>query len=193
MTSFRKNELVIKNGKKYFGKAWMEKRGDLYVLHLKGTPYEVGYQHGVLMKEEIKKGVARIYADPINGGRRSYSLIKWIMKKYLNLKIFNPIVKAQPREILDQLKGIADGSGISYKTILRGNHHTAVTMIMTPVLFKSYNKKFEKLGIKIGACSTFVATKNATSNGLTIVGRNTDYSGIEGWPKYQTVLFVEPK
>ncbi|MFW9951357.1 MAG: carcinine hydrolase/isopenicillin-N N-acyltransferase family protein, partial [Candidatus Thorarchaeota archaeon] len=25
------------------------------------------------------------------------------------------------------------------------------------------------------------------------VGRNTDYSGIEGWPKYQTVLFVEPK
>ena len=170
----------------------MEEKENLYILHLKGTPYEVGYQHGVLMSEEIKKGVARAYADPLTQGRKSYSPLNWIMKRYLDFKIYRPMKKAQSPEILAQLKGIADGSGISYKTIFKANHHTAVSMVMMPIIVNANLKKFKKLGITPGACSTFVATKKATQDGKTIVGRNTDYSGIEGWPKYQTVMFVEP-
>ena len=56
MSDNKKDKIQIIDNKKYFKDAWMEKRGDLYVLHLKGSPYEVGYQHGILMKEEIKKG-----------------------------------------------------------------------------------------------------------------------------------------
>ena len=185
--------LQTKDGKRYFGEAWMERRGELYILHLKGSPYEIGYQHGILMSEEIRQGVVDLYADPIGGGRKTYSPLIWLIKQYLNKKVYNPIEKAQPQRLLEQLRGIADGSGVPYKKIFKANHHTAVIMTMTPVLIKQNLKKFNKLGIEIGACSTFVATKEATSNGKTIVGRNTDYSGVEGWPKYQTIFFVEPE
>ena len=58
----------------------------------------------------------------------------------------------------------------------------------------NFLKKFNQLGINLEeACSTIVMTKAATINGLTIVGRNTDYSGIDAWPKYQTVSFVSQK
>ena len=185
--------LQMKDGKRYFGDAWMERRGELYILHLKGSPYEIGYQHGILMSEEIRQGVVDLYADPINGGRKTHSPLSWLIKQYLNKKVYNPIEKAQPQQLIEQLKGIADGSGVPYKRIFKANHHTAVIMTMTPVLIKQNFKKFNKLGIQIGACSTFVATKEATINGKTIVGRNTDYSGVEGWPKYQTIFFVEPE
>jgi tetratricopeptide (TPR) repeat protein len=193
LSSNNNNKLEIRDGKRYFGEAWMEKREDLYILHLKGSPYEVGYQHGILMSEEIKQGAANFYADPINGGRKSYSLKNLLIKLYLNKKVYNPIEKAQSKELIEQLKGIADGSGVPYNIIFKANHHTTVSMVMTPVIIKQHLKKFNNLGINVGACSTFVATKEATINGSTIVGRNTDYGGIEKWPKYQTISFVEPE
>jgi len=191
-TSTKAGKVRIEGGKRYYKDAWMEKRDGLYILHLKGTPYEVGYQHGILMSEEIKDGAVKLYADPIFRGKKSYSPLSFFIKAFLKLKIYKPIEKAQPRDVIDQLKGIADGSGVPYKTIFRGNHHTAVYMVMTPTLVKKNLKVFNKLGIQIGACSTFVTAKDATLNGKTIVGRNTDYSEIEKWPKYQTIMFVEP-
>ena len=188
-------EIRVLDGKKYYGDAWMEKRGDLYVLHLKGTPYDVGFQHGILMRDEIRNGVVKRYSDPINGGVKTRSLMSWILTQYLNYKIFKPYEKAQPRDVLDELKGIADGCGLPFKTIFKANHHTGVSMNMMPVIFKQNLKKFQKLGVQIGAgaCSTFGATKEATKDGKTVVGRNTDYGGVEGWPKYQTAMFVEPE
>ncbi len=187
------NKVLFKNGKYYYGEAWVEKKDYLNVLHLKGAPYEVGYQHGILLKDEIKKGAVKIYADPLSNQGISNPLMKIIGKMFLNSKIYRPAEKAQPKALIEHLKGIADGSGVSYKTIFKGNHHTSVNMVMTPVIFKSTEKKFKELGITIQpACSTFVATKEATIDGKTIVGRNTDYSAIHEWPMHQTVSFVEP-
>ncbi len=191
--TLKNEQLRVVDGKRYFGDAWMEKRGDLYILYLTGSPYEIGFQHGILMSEEIKQGVAKLYADPIRPySEKGFSLLAWGLGRYLDWKVYRPLEKAQPKEILQELKGIADGSGVPYKTIFKANHHAGVTMAMMPVLINANMKKFEKLGIDVGACSTFVATKEAALNGKTIVGRNTDYSGVEGWPKYQTVSFVKP-
>ena len=189
-----KNEQVrIIDGKRYFGDAWLETRGNLYMIHLKGSPYEIGFQHGVLMSEEIRKGPIKIYADPITGGRGGFSLKNWVLGLYLDWKVYRPLEKAQPQELLDEIKGIADGSGLPYEIIFKANCLNVVETTMTPILIKSSAKELEKLGITLQACSTFVATREATLNGKTIVGRNTDYPGVEGWPKYQTVFFVEPK
>jgi len=193
MSTLSNKKLQVRDGKRVFGDAWMEKRDDLYVLYLKGSSYEIGYQHGILMREEIKQGAVKFYADPINQGRGGFSFKNWLIRRYLGWKVYKPLKKSQPKEILDELKGIADGCGLPYKLIFKANHHTGVAMTMTPVLIKQYLKKFNKLGINFGACSTFVATKEATINGKTIVGRNTDYSGIERWPRFQTVAFVEPE
>ncbi len=193
MSSIRNEKLRIEGNKKYFGNAWMEKRDDIYLMHLNGSPYDVGYQHGILMSEEIKDGVVRMYASPFAGGEKSYSPKLWFLKKYINKKVFHPLEKTQPKDILDQLRGIADGSGLSFKTVFIGNHNAALSQAMFPIQVEKILKKFSKIGINIGACSSFAASKKATLNGKTIVGRNTDYGGITKWPKYQNVCFVEPE
>ncbi|MHA1687831.1 MAG: C45 family autoproteolytic acyltransferase/hydrolase [Promethearchaeota archaeon] len=186
-------KVVEKKGKFYYQNAWAIKKKYLNILHLKGTPHEIGFQHGILLSEEIKNGAVSIYADPLKAEGVRNPLMKMIGKLYLNKKIYKPTEQAQPKEIIEQLKGIAEGSGVPYSTIFKANHHTSVKMVMTPIIFKSTEKKFNKMGIFIKpACSTFVATKKATLNGETIVGRNTDYSGIQEWPTYQTISFVEP-
>ena len=43
-------EVRIKGKQRFFGSAWTENRGGLTVIHLQGTPYEMGYQHGILLK-----------------------------------------------------------------------------------------------------------------------------------------------
>jgi len=78
----KNTELRVEGNKKYFGDAWMESRDGLNTVHLKGTPYEIGYQHGILLKEEVDKGAARFYADIIYGGREMpFSPKIWIFKK----------------------------------------------------------------------------------------------------------------
>lgn len=190
--SLKSEQLHEVDGKRYFGQAWMEKRGELYILHLKGSPYERGYQHGVLLREEIKLGVVKEYADIISQGRGGFSFKNWLLGKYLDYKVYKPLEKAQPKDLLAELKGIADGSGMPYETIFKANHDTAVSMTLMPVFIHSRIKELQKMGIDVGACSTFVATREAALNGKTVVGRNTDYHGLGGWPRYQTVMFVEP-
>ena len=142
----------------------------------------------------MSKGAAGFYADVIYGGREMpFSLKMWLLRKFLEWKVYVPLEKSQPRNILEELKGIADGSGMDYDLIFRANHHTGPSMVLTPVMARDNIAAFEKLGIRVGACSTFAATGKNTAGGRTIVGRNTDYSGVALWPKYQTILFVNPK
>lgn len=137
----------------------MEKKEGSYVLHLMGSPYETGYQHGALLREEIADGAVGFYADVINGGRKApFSLTTWFMRKFLDGKVYVPLEKSQPREVLEELKGIADGSGVPYDVVFRANHNTGPSMVLTPVLATNTIAAFGKLGIEIkaGACSTFV-------------------------------------
>lgn len=193
MDALRETKLRSEGTKRYFGKAWMEQRNGNYLLHLSGTPYEIGYQHGALLRDEVNRGAARFYADLINGGREMpFSIKIWLLRKYLEWKVYVPLEKAQPKNILEELKGIADGSGVPYDIIFRANHHTGPAMVLTPVLASDNIEAFQKIGIKVGACSSFAATGRLTANGGIIVGRNTDYGGVSLWPRYQTLLFVKP-
>jgi len=192
-TKLQKTAVRSEGQRRYFGDASMEMRDGLYVLRLKGTPYEIGYQHGALLKEEIKKGAAPFYADVIYGGREMpFSLKIWLLRKFLDWKVYVPLFKNQPKNILEELKGIADGSGVPFDIIFKANHHTGPSMVLTPSFAKDNLKAFEKIGIKVGACSSFAAVGKAADGGKTVVGRNTDYGGVVQWPKYQTLLFLSP-
>jgi len=189
----KNTELRVEGSKKYFGDAWMESRDRLNILHLKGTPYEIGYQHGILLKEEVDKGAARFYADIIYKGREMpFSAKIWFLRKYLEWNVYVPREKSQPPSILEELKGISDGSGVPFDIIFKANHHTAVIMVLRPAFVKEKIEAFDKIGIDISACSTFASTGKATAGGKTIVGRNTDYSGFVLWPEYQSLFFIQP-
>ncbi|KPK41128.1 MAG: hypothetical protein AMJ78_06300, partial [Omnitrophica WOR_2 bacterium SM23_29] len=42
------------NKEEILKKAKLEERGGILLLQLSGTPYEMGYQHGVLLKDRIR-------------------------------------------------------------------------------------------------------------------------------------------
>ncbi len=42
------------------GDGWLESIDGYPVLHLKGTPYEMGYQHGALLKDSVRQNMHNI-------------------------------------------------------------------------------------------------------------------------------------
>ena len=177
---------------KRFGEAWVEKRGANYLLHLSGTPYEMGYQHGTLMREEIKNGTVPVFSDPISHNASFALKPKWVrlfLMKYLEVTVYGPIENNTPREYLEELRGIADGAGLDFKTVFIANFLSDLTMAMTPGVIE---KKAGELGSG-PECTGFAAAGGATPDGKLVFGRNTDYSGQGRWLPYQTIFFYKPK
>ena len=85
---------------------WLEERNGVKILHVSGSHYEMGYQHGHLLKEEALQNM-RAFLD-YTTRRITYEELRDIwnsMKNYL------------PNEYIDELHGLADGSGTSFEEI----------------------------------------------------------------------------
>ena len=87
---------------------------NLPVLHLNGTPYENGFQHGQVMKNKIhelvvlwKKDIEKRYQIPAD---------KFI-KIFLDSTDYIPSIKKWTPDLLEEIKGISAGSGIDFNTI----------------------------------------------------------------------------
>jgi hypothetical protein len=177
-------------GRKAFGRASLEFRGGLNVLKLCGSHYEMGYQHGALLEDEVRRGAVLYFAKPADNFapfKHMNRLSRRLLSKYFDLTIYRPLLKCSPRQYLAELKGLADGSGLGFADIFRGNMLSDLNMNLIKVL----EKKALRQAVETG-CTSFAAFDGATADGSLIMGRNTDYSGGGLWNKYQTVMFYEP-
>jgi len=190
--SLQGNTISMEASVTRFGKARKEKRGGNIILYVTGTPYEMGYQHGMLLREEIRKGVVPVFADPVSSMpdyQEKPSWFRFIILKYLELKVYAPIEDHTPIQYLQELKGIADGSGIDYRTIFIANFLSDLNMVMIPELI---NRKAKEAGVSL-SCSSLAVTGSATADGTLLFGRNTDYSGQGRWAANQVIIFYEPE
>lgn len=179
-------------GKTILGRAWKERRNGNIILEIAGEPYEMGYQHGALMKEEIVRGVVPLFGDPVGNSKeygRKPVLLRWLVLKYLDFMVYGPLERNTPKEYLEELKGIADGSGLEYRSVFRATFQSELGMLMTAGVI---NKKIKELGIA-AECSAFAASRSATADGRLIIGRNTDYGGQGRWMAGQTIFLYRPK
>jgi hypothetical protein len=177
-------------GRKAFGRATVEKRGGLNVLRLCGSHYEMGYQHGALLRDEIEKGALPFYAAPAENFapfKHSRSLTRWVLARYFDWAIYRRLLKYSPRQYLAELKGIADGSGQSFADVFRGNMLSDLNMNLIKVLEKKALKQVGQQG-----CTSFAAFGGASEDGKLVMGRNTDYAGGGLWDRNQTVVVYEP-
>ena len=89
-------------------------QGNLRVLTLQGTPYELGRQHGEALKQDIGALVG-LWKEDI---RKTYRVDPdAFIKKFLAGTDFeNPIKKWTP-QLWDELRGISEGSGIDFDTM----------------------------------------------------------------------------
>jgi hypothetical protein len=132
------------------------------VVHLEGTHFEIGRQHGALLKEQIHflhKEYGENFMFPLVGEQ---NIREWAETAESFI----------PQKYIEEMRGIAEGSGISYEKTLQIN--CAIDRLQS--LF----------------CSTVTASGDATKDGDVIFGRNLDFAGRGILHKATVVLVMKP-
>jgi hypothetical protein len=160
------------------------------VVEIGGDPYERGRQHGVALGERIRHLRHRLIDDIVFGkGPAMGSAFLGVL--YGILARMHPNI---PRELRQEMRGVADGARVPYRDILLINCFDDVlhTLIqLNPVLAPILHHRFVKpvlgwLGAPPTpspgfACSAFALTGIASSTGAPIHGRNLDYLINDGF------------
>jgi len=148
------------------GKGWLESRAGKLVLHVAGTPYEMGYQHGVLLRKQIRQLVTRLYAVGA-----TQAILEPDSPALPRLKeAYQKCLPYIPKDILEELRGLADGAQLPLEQIR--------TVNMIPELFH---------------CSGFALWGRATKGGVLYHGRILDYAIDIGYQNYAVIIVAHPK
>jgi len=132
------------------------------LIKISGTSYERGYKFGKKFKDEIKSCIK--FEDKFWSVGVSLDQTKKSTKK--NEKIF----KSFAPEILEEIRGLADGSKLKYEELLNSS-------ISSPYFSPMF-------------CSAFVALNNLTKNRGPIMGRNVDW--LKESKKYVRYVLTRP-
>lgn len=86
---------------------WLEQQDNVTILYVSGTPYQMGYQHGFLLKDEVQENIRAFlhYAEKVLSIDELLQL--W--------NISQPYV---PSHYIEEIHGIADGANISFSDII---------------------------------------------------------------------------
>lgn len=137
--------------------------GSVPVLRLSGTPREMGFQHGAALKPQIHFLYHEYYEAMVKRLVGEADLKAWARET-------EPFV---PEAYRDEMRGLAEGSGLPYEEVLVVN-----TMI----------DRFQTI-----ACSTVVASGEATKDGQVYFGRNLDFPGRNLLQKMTVVIVWSPE
>lgn len=150
------------------GKGWLETINGYKVLHLKGSPYEMGYQHGALLKDSVKDNLE--YMIKVRGDQ---ALVKWQGVEVKPASLIRMIISIQkpfvPRKYFEELNGLAEGSGLDVDLVRVGN--------FIPELFH---------------CSGFAVMNSATKDGTLYHGRVLDYAIDWKLQEHAVLIVAEP-
>jgi hypothetical protein len=151
------------------GEGFLETVDGYPVLHLKGAPYEMGYQHGRLLKEHIRQSLH--FLLDVKGKERKIQVLGQELLAPRDVVRF--IIERQRKfvrpEFLAELDGLADGAGIAREDVRIGN--------FIPELFH---------------CSGFAVMNEATKDGTLYHGRVLDYAIDWQLQEHAVLVVAEP-
>jgi hypothetical protein len=179
-------EWPVRDAVRTFGPAYRYPAAGWIYLHIEGAPYERGYQHGFLMAREIPEYLERCAADlGVKIDQQGWTELR-TSANALFLRGFD-------REILEEMRGIADGATaagakwlgraidlvdivVANTTVELGELRSA--MWTTPTGLEGlhleapsyYNRKRDSV---LEHCSAFAATGPATRDGKMVIGHVT--------------------
>jgi isopenicillin-N N-acyltransferase-like protein len=134
------------------------------VVEVSGTSYEMGLQYGTACPE-IHRALDIIYQ--VFGGREK---VNKLAEKYVPLYL--PLAWEYAPEIIDEMKGMADGARVDFEDIF------------------FVNITYEIAGLPVMGCTSFAAAGKATKSGGVIAGQNFDYINL--WDKVMVILKMKP-
>jgi len=153
-------------------KAQLLANGDLRYIELEGSAYERGLKHGKFLKPEIKAVTDSLLNDiekTTNINPRDF------ISKFLSETDFLSEIKKWTPELLEEIKGISDGSGIDYEIIFM--HQLGDEFFFNTEYIMAH--KCSSIGI------------NKTSNHSSIAAQNMDIPKY--FHGYQTVMKIKNK
>ena len=180
------SEWPVAEAVRTFGPAYRYPAAGWIYLHIEGQPYERGYQHGFLMAREIPEYFARCASDL--GSKADAS--GWGQLRTVANALF---LRGFDREILEEMRGIADGANaagakwlgrpidlvdvvVANVTVELGELRGAIAATPTGLEGLQFDPPayFEKKRDSvIEHCSAFAATGPATRDGKMVVGHVT--------------------
>lgn len=134
------------------GQGFLEEVDGYRVLHVKGTPYEMGYQQGALLKNDIRELVHFLFEVKAKEMKVEVAGLNLLNPKRAIGGIAASQKKFVPERFHEELRGLSDGSGVSLQDTIAAN--------FIPEMFH---------------CSGFALSGSATKDGTLYHGRILDY------------------
>ena len=163
------------------------------VLCVQGTPYEMGYQHGYLMRDYIVdhySGILTYIYSEIGGWEPDGVTIptpeQWETGRDIAVSayydLFDALVQEETPQLYQEALGIAAGLEARYQS-----EGLECPIPLEDVLYFNFWGTVGSQG-----CSNFAAWGAATKNGETIHAQNLDWYDINGTHRNISVMVVSP-
>ncbi len=152
--------------KDFQGKVFTAGQGTdvIKVVVVKGTPYEMGHQLGVLLNDDIKKVLTNFISEAQQVQPQIFS------NSELD-KVWEENAPYIDHRVKEEMKGMSDGSGIDLKILQRGH----IIPVISPY-----------------ACSGVAVWGKGTTNGHTYQIRNLDFTKDAHLQDYPVVVIYVP-
>lgn len=180
-----------------FERGSLRRVGGVRVLSVEGSFYDMGRQHGALLRDEIPRGPIPYYRHFVQKlfGAGQLGRLGPLAVDALQKTVGARVARRLPPFAEQTLRGVADGAGLPYARLLEG-----CTMPDTLVWLAARMMQLRGPGpavahrVSLGiGCTSAIAWGEATRDGKLYHARNFDYHGVACWPSTQTVVFHSPE
>ena len=179
---------------KIIDKAYIVKKENLKKLYIAGSNYEMGFQHGALLSNEIEEVASKMITKlslilgqgDMEKGLAIFKFAAKIMEKYI------------PSAYKLEIKGILDGMAskqvtlLNYDDLIMYNCHADIALFYSS---EGQHPDRPSTGFPIPqtlACSSFSAWGKATEDHKLIFNANTDWYSSELLFKHAVVMHGNP-
>ena len=150
------------------GDGFLEEIDGRRVLHVSGTPYEMGFQHGRLLRDEIQTLVHVLLVEKAAGETIELGNLK-VEPKGMIRSLAEGQRQFIPDRYFEELQGVSDGSGVPLDDIVVCN--------FIPELFH---------------CSGFALGGSSTKDGTLLHGRVLDYGTDWRLQEFAVLIVARP-
>ena len=129
-------------------------------ISLSGSPYEIGYKHGKELKPQVWVSL-ETYRERYLRQRQ----LSWEDAKRLSLR-FLPAFEGENERFIEEMRGIADGAGLTFEDILAIN-------LRSEILYTGLVNAFKQ---EADECTALAILPPKTAQGQVIAGQSWDFT-----------------
>lgn len=165
------------------GRGGLAMAGRLHVLTLEGEPYELGVQHGELLRTQIAAGCA-----PAFGGEDGFDDLferlpahEAAAARRLVAGLYAALDAELDEALKAELQGLAAGAQIPLEVLKRASFRSEVLQVLAAM---------DAVADLPGECTALVALAARTEGRRLLHAKNQDYDGAGLWDAVPTVSLV---